>query len=332
MSSIYKIRFELVFLVKHIRGPKMTIDAAAKFLRMSRGWAMSVLAQYEKEGNVDFSDNRGTKRATTEKQDLEIVEMALGPAPMTTQQIADKMAKKGVKVGRITIASRLKEHGLRFKNCLKKPLLKQIHIDRRLTWANTNIDRDWTRVIFSDESTFELSCGATRAWQMRGDPKLLRTVKHPPKVSVWGCFSAKGFGTLVLIHGTLESKQMIEIYEKGLIPSAQKFYGEKSQNWHLLEDRDPKHTSKVSKAWKAKKKVKVLDWPAQSPDLNPIENVWALIKARLRQKEINTLGGLIRAIKQEWNSLTIEYAKKLAQSCARRCKAVIDNNGDWIPY
>ena len=75
-----------------------------------------------------------------------------------------------------------------------------------------------------------------------------------------------------------------------------------------------------------------MDWPAQSPDCNPIENVWGLMKVRLRQRKIVSKFGLIRAIKEEWRALGVEYAEKLAQSCARRCQAVLANNGDWIPY
>ena len=75
-----------------------------------------------------------------------------------------------------------------------------------------------------------------------------------------------------------------------------------------------------------------MEWPANRPDCNPIENVWALLKARIRQRNIATLEGLIRELKQEWSSLTAEYAKNLAENCTRRCQAVIDQRGDWIPY
>ena len=55
----------------------------------------------------------------------------------------------------------------------------------------------------------------------------------------------------MIISGILESKQMVEVYKKGLLPSAEKFYGANNNDWELLEDDDPKHTSKMSKAWKA---------------------------------------------------------------------------------
>ena len=332
MSILYRARWELVFLVKHAKGPKMTVASAAKYLKKSRWWAENVLQQFEEQGNVDFSEDRGPDRATTDKEDLQMVKLATRGKPKTTEEISQIMSNKGVSVSRWTVGRRLREQGLRFGALLKKPLLTKPHIEKRLLWAKENLDRDWTRVIFTDKSTFALNCQVTRAWKKRGNPSVYRSVKHPPKVNVWGCFSAKGFGELVIIPGILESQKMILIYTDGLLPSARQFYGTRNKNWYLLEDNDPKHRSKLCKSWKEENGVKVMDWPAQSPDCNPIENVWGLMKARLRQRKIVSNFGLIRAIKEEWRALEIEYAEKLAQSCARRCQAVLANNGDWIPY
>ena len=274
MSIIYRKRWELIFLIKHTRGPRMYIDSAAKYLKMSSSWAIGIINQYEAYGNVDFSDSKGGKTATTEKQNQEMVKIATSQKPMSTQQIANSMANKGVIVSRVTVSRRLKDHGLRFKPLVKKPLLNKTHIENRLIWATENVDWDWARVIFSDESRFELSFGATRAWQFSGNPKVVRMSKHPPSINVWGCFSARGFGKLIIVRGILESNQIVEIYIKGLLPSASKFNRTKNQDWYLLEDNDLKHTSNVCKKLKAEHRVKVIDWPASSPECNSIENVW----------------------------------------------------------
>ena len=119
---------------------------------------------------------------------------------------------------------------------------------------------------------------------------------------------------------------MVEIYNKGLLPSAQQFNRKRKRNWLLLEDGDPKHTSKLSKAWKAENQINVLEWPANSPDCNLIEN------DSIKQRKIITKNGLIRAIKEEWQSLTTEYTQKLAESDTQRYESVIANQGDWISY
>ena len=265
-------------------------------------------------------------------QDQQMVKCTESDTANSSAEVARIMSKKGVEVSSRTVRRRLRENDFYFGRQIKKPLLAKIHIERRLTWAHANKDRDWTRVIFSDESTFVKDYQVKGVWKKKGEFKVIRTVKHSAKVNMWGCFSSKGFGRLVIIVGILESKQMVEIYKKGLLPSANKFYGRNSRDWVLVEDGDPKHRSNFCKNWKAQHGIQVLEWPPQSPDCNPIENVWALLKARLARQKFASLDDLIKGIQREWARLPIEYAQNLAESCARRCEVVIKQRGEWIPY
>ena len=77
MSLLYRKRWELIFLVKHEKGPKMSVDSATKYLKMSRPWGYSVIKQFDDFGHVDFGEDRGEKPATNEKQNQEMVKMAL---------------------------------------------------------------------------------------------------------------------------------------------------------------------------------------------------------------------------------------------------------------
>lgn len=117
-SIIYRKRWELIFLVKHSKGPQMTVQAAAKYLRESRGWAYNVLKIYEETGNVDFSHKRGAKKATSEEQDLEMVELATADKPKTTEEIARILSTKGTPISRFTVSRRLREHNVRLKYIL----------------------------------------------------------------------------------------------------------------------------------------------------------------------------------------------------------------------
>ena len=78
---------------------------------------------------------------------------------------------------------------------------------------------------------------------------------------------------------------LVKIYNKGLLPSAAKWFSGEEDEWVLQEDNDPKHTSKWAKQWRQQKNVTRMDWPAQSPDLNPIENIWAVMKVRVAQRK-----------------------------------------------
>ena len=81
---------------------------------------------------------------------------------------------------------------------------------------------------------------------------------------------------------------MCSIYERGLLPSACELFGEDSIDWILQEDNDPKHHSRICKIWK-ENEMTVLPWSSMSPDQNPIENVWRIIKDNVEKNNVNEL-------------------------------------------
>ncbi|XP_033231894.1 uncharacterized protein LOC117182889 [Belonocnema kinseyi] len=107
---------------------------------------------------------------------------------------------------------------------------------------------------------------------------------------------------------------------------------DKNESWILQEDNDPKHRSKLCRAWKEEAGVVTLDWPTQSPDANPIENVWAFVKLKLRGRKVHTLKQLCLQIRGIWRSLPREYAEKLVESMPSRCQAIIDSGVDRTKY
>jgi len=185
-------------------------------------------------------------------------------------------------------------------------------------------------MIFSDKTTIRLNSVKELVWNLPGKKKAVRTVKHPIKVNVWGCFSARGFGRVVCFNENLNANLMCDIYKYGLLPTARKQFGHDSTLWKLQEDNDPKHTSKLAINWKKNNDVYKIDWPSMSPDLAPIENVWQLLKMKIRKKNLSTYQSLVSAIKREWKSLPRELAVKLVHSMNNRISEVIENDGDFI--
>ena len=105
-----------------------------------------------------------------------------------------------------------------------------------------------------------------------------------------------------------------------------------NNEWLLQEDNDPKHKSKKAQQFRNENVVKKILWPSYSPDLNPIENVWSVLKSNISQYRVTTQRGLVSAIKKEWEKLDPEYATKLVESMKRRTEAVIQNNSDYTLY
>ena len=121
---------------------------------------------------------------------------------------------------------------------------------------------------------------------------------------------------------------MLQIYEHGL-RSAEKMFGDNNKDWTLQENNDPKHRSHLCTPWKAESGITTLVWPSQSPDVNPKENVWSVVKRKLTGWRAFTLKQLSRQIKEVWRSLPMEYAEKVVEIMPRRCQAIIQNNGNW---
>ena len=159
-----------------------------------------------------------------------------------------------------------------------------------------------------------------------------QTVKHPEKKMFWGCFSYYGVGSLRPVEGMMRSAQYIDVLEKKAIPDMQRAFPDGSGVFQ--QDLAPCHTSKISTNFFRMNNIKVLDWPGNSPDLNPIENLWSIIKIRLRKKDCTTKTKLIEAIIQVWHhdEQIRENCRNLIDSMPKRVLQVINNKGGHTTY
>ncbi len=175
-----------------------------------------------------------------------------------------------------------------------KPLLNNRQRQKRLAWAKDKKDwtaAEWSKVMFSDESKFCISFRnqGTRVWRMRGEaqnPRCLRSsVKFPQSVMVWGAMSSVGVGPLCFLRSKVNTAIYQEVLEHFMLPAADQLYGD--ADFIFQQDLAPANSAKATSTWFKDHGIPVLNWAANSPDLNPIENLWGIVKRKMRYARPN---------------------------------------------
>jgi transposase len=242
-----------------------------------------------------------------------------------------------------TVRRALKSQGLVARVRVKKPMLNARHRGLRLAFANKYKEwtlEDWERVIWSDETKINRWGSDGKKWCWKKGKKPLndqcvsQVIKHGGgSIMVWGCMTIKGPGFLTKIDGGLDAKLYCEILEGELLQTVE-YYGFQKGDVVFQHDNDPKHTAKITKSWLENSGLEVLDWPPQSPDLNPIEHLWELLKRKLSAHNTmaTSVHSLWERVQEDWEAISAEECRNLIHSMPRRIEAVLKAKGGHTKY
>ena len=133
---------------------------------------------------------------------------------------------------------------------------------------------------------------------------------------VWGCMAARGVGRLHIVEGMVNADTYMNVLQTCMIPSAKQFF----QGSFLFQyGNAPCHRAKVVAAWMKPNNMTTIDWPAQSPDLNPIENLWHKIAVEISKRRPVSKKELIESLIAAWNRIvTIDHLTRLVHSMPAR--------------
>ncbi len=147
---------------------------------------------------------------------------------------------------------------------------------------------------------------------------------------IWAAMSSAAVGPLCFLKSTVNAAIYQDILEHFMLPSADKLYGD--ADFIFQQDLAPAHTAKGTKSWFNDHSVTVLDWPANSPDVKPMENLCGIVKRKMRDTRPNNADDLKAAIKATWASITPEQCHSLIAFMPRRIDAAINAKGGTTKY
>ncbi|GFS56277.1 transposable element Tcb2 transposase [Trichonephila clavipes] len=276
----------------------------------------------------------GRPRGTTPADDWYIVLQARRNRRQTAGEIARHTTQAtGRPISRFIVARRLHGGGLFARRPVRCAPLTPAHWRRRSLWCREHWnwrDNEWGRVLFTDESRFSLSSDSHRIliWRKRGSRN------HPSNIIGRDRYGGHGvlvWGGIMLVSRT--DRNGTRYCNEILLPYVF-FRGAMGLQFLFMDDNAPCYRTVAAEQLLESEDIERMDWPARSPDLNPIEHVWDFLGRRLAARTLPpvTIRELRLALQDEWAAMPQQLIDTLILSMGRRCETCLAVRGDHIPY
>jgi len=315
-----------------LKEARISINQISVQLGVKRSTVRSVLKKYQKSRSVS---NLAVSGRPKKLSNIAVRAMCRGVIKSPKRSLGSITANVtrsiGEPVSSITVRREL--HGRKFfgRAAAKKLLLSQPTRAARLAWCRRQLNvlrtspNFWHTVLFSDEVRFGLSNnGRVWVWRQANERYNLKcTISRSSvrkSIMYWGCISYDGTIALIWCSNSMKAAEYLTVLEEAAIQVATSGFG-----LTFMDDNAPIHRANVVREWMEVHAVNCLPWPAYSPDLNPIENIWASMKQKIRDgAQITTLDELDAAVRREWANISVATIHKLYDSMKKRlqkCKS-----------
>ncbi|GBM34711.1 Transposable element Tcb1 transposase [Araneus ventricosus] len=310
------------------------------------GIAQSVISRlwqrFQDDGNVSRCYSTGRPRVTTPNEDRYLAVTAKRNRRSTSSDQSRQLSSAtGTTVSRQTVYRRLGHIGLYARRPVRCVPLTATHCRLRLAWSREHAlwtPQQWSCVMFSDESRFSLQSDSRRTfiWRAPGtryhqENTIERRRYGGAGWLVWGGII---LGSRTDLH--VQSVTMTgHIYRDVILEQhVRLFRGAMGAEFLFMDDNARPHRANIVDECLQSEDITRMDWPAYSPDLNPIEHVWNMLDRRIaaRQPPPTCLPELRRALPDEWCNIPQDQIDNLILSMPRRCKACIASSGRHAPY
>ena len=319
-----------------------TQEVVAARMGCSQPVISNLVNRHEETGTVEDRPRSGRPRVTTPNQDHYIVLQHLRdrfrPASRTA---SETIGLHNNPITPPTVRSRLDEEGLHCHRPNRCPILTAEHRRNRQIWATRHrrwTQRQWSTVVFSDESRFCLhrSDGRQRVYRRAGERNADCCIREVDSfgganVMVWAGISRNYRTPLVVVEGNLTAQRYVDqILEPHLVP----FFTNHPDLSLFQQDGARAHTARLTMNFLEQEDIDVLPWCARSPDLSPIEHLWDELGRRVSRRDNQPINRetLIAALQEEWNNVPQATIANLIGSMRRRCTACQQARGGHTGY
>ena len=320
LDSLPTKEAKIIFMLK--KG--YTYEFISKFVKVSKTTIRYTKTRMEEGIQTQFK--------TIYKKDIckdEIETLRLRYPHLSDSRIAELVTQNvGIEISRATINRVERTLRFRYLPMKSRPKLKIHQIEKRILFARQILKEGITgdRIIFSDESRFVRGTDNRWVWRRRGenvDEIYSETDKYPESVMIFGAIGKNFKSNIVMINGTIGAEDYQKILEESLVLK----YMSENGNENLVFQQDGASCHTASAGFLRKHCNLLGMWPPNSPDLNVIEHLWAIIKRKVEEVNPPDLQSLIETIKNAWDSVQITSINNLVESFQRRCALVLHYDG-----
>ena len=294
-----------------------------------------LIQKFKRDGViVDLPRRKRPRKITSEM--LEMIDNALKQNDeLTSQQLGSQLKERFplLNASLSTIKRARKEKGWVCTRPHYCQIVRDLNKRKRFLWCRYLKDTNerYENIVFTDECTVQLERHSRLCFRKQRQCRLLKPrAKHPVKIHVWGGISSRGATNVVMFSGIMDAPRYQQILEAGLLP----FLNECFPDGHRVQqDNDPKHCSNHIDRFFTEHGILWWRTPPESPDLNPIENVWGSMKQFLRTTyKPHNLESLKAGIQQFWNTLTPDVCRRYINHLHKVVPKVIEVQGEPSGY
>lgn len=305
----------------------LSINDIAEKIGIHRNTVSKWIHRYKfaNDDGLKRKEGTGKNKKQNNNHDINVINIVLNNKYISLREILEALSKENINVSTYKIRKILADYGYVYGLPSRHVPLTEYNKQKRLEFAIRYMKIDWKKVIFTDECSIWKSLKQLKRWY-NNDLGIDYDVvfKHSQKINIWGAISYNAVKKIHIFNENMDADIHIDILKKHFLCIYR-------NDMFFQYDNDPKHTASKSLKFIQKNKINTIIFPSYSPDLNPIENIWSVLKTELHHhyQKNDTFENIVT---NAWNKIDHTIINNAIMTMENRLKKIIANKGDYIDY